>query len=252
MDARTDTTALVLDCERRIINAWPAPVTLLVGDWVLRLANGYSGRANSASAIAPGAELDPAMLAQIEALYRAEGLPACIRLTPLIGERTRAAVIARGYRVKDASFGMIAELSGLDAGAEPALRIEPRPSRDWCAGVAARQTGAKTHVGNLTAIVGNIRMPAAFATLLIDGEPVGYGMCVAERGMAEIGAIVVDAGYRGQGLGRRLVQGLMAWARDAGCDYAYLQVEQGNAVAINLYDRLGFRRLYAYETRILD
>ena len=95
-------------------------------------------------------------------------------------------------------------------------------------------------------------MPAAFATLLLDGTPVGYGMSVAERGMAEIGSIVVDAGYRGQGLGRRLVRGLMGWAREAGCAYAYLQVEQTNTVATRLYDSLGFRHLYAYETRILE
>jgi ribosomal protein S18 acetylase RimI-like enzyme len=37
-----------------------------------------------------------------------------------------------------------------------------------------------------------------------------------------------------------------------GCADAFLQVEQGNAVAINLYGSLGFRQLYQYETRILD
>jgi hypothetical protein len=40
---------LVLECERRIVNAWPSPATLLIGDWVVRFASGYSGRANSAT-----------------------------------------------------------------------------------------------------------------------------------------------------------------------------------------------------------
>jgi ribosomal protein S18 acetylase RimI-like enzyme len=77
-------------------------------------------------------------------------------------------------------------------------------------------------------------------------------MSVAERGMAEMGSIVVDADHRGQGLGRNIVKGLMGWARAMACSSAYLQVEQGNAAAIGLYEKLGFRQLYAYETRILE
>lgn len=264
MDARTEDPAfaedpalmedldLVRACEQRIINAWPAPATLLIDDWVVRFANGYSGRANSASPLAQGAELDAATLALIEELYRAEGLPPCIRLTPLTGEATRKAVIARGYRLKDASFGMIAGLDGFEAAPDAELRIEARASAAWIAGVAARQSGVKTHVGNLTAIVDKVRLPAAFATMLIAGEPVAYGMGVAERGMAEIGSVVVDPGHRGRGLGRRLVGGLMGWARTMACASAYLQVDQTNAIAIGLYDSLGFRRLYGYETRILE
>jgi ribosomal protein S18 acetylase RimI-like enzyme len=247
-----DESGLVLECERRIVNAWPSPATLLIGDWVVRFANGYSGRANSASPLKSGAELDENTLELIEELYRSDGLDPCIRLTPLVGEATRAAVLARGYRVKDASFGMIVPLEGLLPSEEPELQIEARPSADWIAGVAARQSGLKTHAGNLAAIVEKVRLPAAFATWLVAGEPVAFGMSVAERGMAEIGGIVVDPDHRGHGLGRRIVKGLMGWARAMDCDSAYLQVDQTNAVAIGLYRSLGFRQLYAYETRILD
>ena len=243
---------LALACEQRIINAWPAPATLLIGDWIVRFANGYSGRANSASPMAQGAELDETTLALIEELYRADGLQPCIRLTPLTGEATRQAVIARGYRVKDASFGMIASLEDFEIAPDAELQIEARPSVEWIAGVAARQSGVKTHVGNLAAIVEKVRLPAAFATMLIAGEPIAYGMAVAERGMAEIGSIMVDSGHRGRGLGRRLVCGLMGWARTMACASAYLQVDQTNAVAIGLYASLGYRRLYGYETRILE
>ena len=192
------------------------------------------------------------MLTLIEELYRSDGLSPGIRLTPLVGEATRAAVLARGYRLKDASFGMIAGLEDFAPSVEGELQIEARPSADWIAGVAARQSGVKTHAGNLAAIVEKVRLPAAFATWLVGGEPVAFGMSVAERGMAEIGSIVVDADHRGQGLGRNIVKGLMGWARAMACSSAYLQVEQGNAAAIGLYERLGFRQLYAYETRILD
>lgn len=244
--------ALVLECERRIVNAWPAPATLLIGDWVLRFASGYSGRANAATPLKPGAELDAASFSLIEELYRADGLLPCIRLTPLTGKATREATLERGYRLKDASFGMIAELSGEQADPAPELQIEARPSADWLAGVASRQSGNKTHIGNLAAIVGKVRLPAAFATWIVAGEPVAFGMSVAERGMAEIGTIVVDEAHRGRGLGKAIVGGLMGWARAMECRQAYLQVDKTNATAIALYEKLGFRVLYEYETRVLD
>ncbi len=242
---------LAQECERRIINAWPALSTLVVGDWVLRFANGYSGRANSATPLAYGAELDDAMLDMLEELYRADGLQPAIRLTPLVAEATRAAVLARGYKVRDRSFGMIGALADASVSEEAEFQIEARPEAEWIAGVAALQSGIKTHTGNLAAILEKIRLPAAFATWLIEGEPVAFGMAVAERGMAEIGLICVDPAHRGKGLGRRIVTGLMGWTGAVGSHSAYLQVEQSNAVAINLYRSLGFRQLYEYETRLL-
>lgn len=252
MLTKTEDSALVLGCERRIINAWPALSTLIVGDWALRFANGYSGRANSATPLVYGAELDDATLDLVAELYRADGLAPSIRLTPLVADATRAAVLERGYRVKDKSFGLIAPLAGLDVSEESELQIEARPSLEWVAGVAALQSGIKTHVGNLAAIVERVRLPAAFATWLVEGEAVAFGMSVAERGMAEIGLICVEPDHRGHGYGRAIVRGLMGWAAAMGCSDAYLQVEQGNAVANSLYRSLGFRQLYAYETRILD
>ena len=147
---------------------------------------------------------------------------------------------------------MIAPLAGLPVSEEAELQIEARPELEWIAGVAARQSGVKTHAGNLAAIVEKVRLPAAFASWLVEGEPVAFGMAVAERGMAEIGLICVDPAHRGKGLGRRIVAGLMGWAGAMDCHSAYLQVEQSNAIAIGLYRSLGYRQLYAYETRILD
>ncbi len=246
---------LVLECERRIVNAWPSPSTLLIGDWVVRFASGYSGRANSASPLKAGSELDESALALIEELYRSDGLPPSIRLTPLVGAATRERVLSRGYTVKSASLGLIAGLDGPGGGEtaiEPDLQIEARPSQDWIAGVTSHQSEDKRNEEQLAAIVEKIRLPAAFATLHLSGEPVAYGMSVVERGMAEIGSVIVDPAHRGHGLGRRLVAGLMSWARVMEAQTCYLQVEQGNAVALKLYAGLGFRKLYSYETRCLE
>jgi hypothetical protein len=70
-------------CEERLVNVWPAVSTLLMEGWVVRFAHGYSGRANSASAVVPGARMTPELLDNIEKLYREAGLKPSVRITPL-------------------------------------------------------------------------------------------------------------------------------------------------------------------------
>lgn len=252
MDKTVIDTALVSACETRIVNAWPAPTTLVVDQWVVRFANGYSGRANSASSLREGGDMDETTLAFVEGLYRQAGLPPRIRFTPLVAESARRRFAERGYRIETASFGMVAELDlGLHQSI-PDMVTTAQAEDAWIDGVCAHQTGAKRNREHLAAIVSGVRVPATFATLLHEGSPAAYAMSVAERGMAEIGAVIVDEALRGKGLGKQMMLGLMGWAAAQGCSQAYLQVDQSNGLAFEMYKRLGFRTVYAYETRILD
>jgi ribosomal protein S18 acetylase RimI-like enzyme len=244
--------ALVAACEERIVNAWPAPSTLMIEGWVVRFAHGYSGRANSASPLQAGATLSEGALALIERLYAEAGLPPCIRLTPLTQPGMARRLAARGYRLRDASIGMVAGLAGRAPAPVEGLTIAPSATPGWIAAVAARQSPDKSDPEKLGAIVRNIRLPAAFAALHVEGAPVALGLSVAERGMAEIGSVIVDAHARGKGHGRALIMGLMAWAQGQGCHSAYLQVEANNAVAIRLYESLGFSPAYLYQTWVRD
>ncbi|MCX7324237.1 MAG: GNAT family N-acetyltransferase [Hyphomicrobiales bacterium] len=242
---------LVHACEQRIVNAWPAPTTMLLGDWVVRMANGYSGRANSATPLAAGADLDDGMLDLIEGLFARAGLPPCVRVTPLAARGLRDRLFARGYQIRDSSFGMTVTL---DDEADPApvagLAIEPFASDDWIKAVSGFQIAGMRNPAHLAAIVRGIRMPAAFATLSVAGEPAAFGLSVAERGMAEIGSVIVAGHQRGKGLGRALVRGLMGWAVRSGAATPYLQVDQSNGAAIALYRSLGFGIAYGYDTMV--
>ena len=252
MDKTVIDTALVSACETRIVNAWPAPTTLVVDQWVVRFANGYSGRANSASSLREDGDMDETTLAFVEGLYHQAGLPPRIRFTPLVAESARRRFAERGYRIETASFGMVAELNPGLHQSIPDMVTTAQADDAWIDGVCAHQTGNKRNREHLAAIVSGVRVPAAFATLLHEGRPAAYAMSVAERGMAEIGAVIVDEALRGKGLGKQLMLGLMGWAAAQGCSLAYLQVDQSNGLAFEMYKRLGFRTVYAYETRILD
>ncbi|MBK8462112.1 MAG: GNAT family N-acetyltransferase [Nigerium sp.] len=62
--------------------------------------------------------------------------------------------------------------------------------------------------------------------------------CVA--GAADLNRIIVAPGRRGEGIGRRLLDAGLAWADAAGADQVMLEVEDGNAAALALYERSGF------------
>lgn len=241
--------ASIQACEERLVNCWPALDTLVMDGWVLRFANGYSGRANSASALRPGAALDDGLLALIVDLFTARELAPAVRVTPLAAGDVAPRLAAAGWQVVTRSIGMIGVPR---AGSDAAVTFEARPSAAWMAGVTAWQDARKKNVAHLEAIVGRIMLPAVFATLTLDGQPVAYGMSVLDRGMAELGLIVVGPGARGKGLGRRLVTALAAWAKGRGARRIFLQVEASNTVARNLYRSIGLSDLYPYaEYRLL-
>jgi acetyltransferase len=79
-----------------------------------------------------------------------------------------------------------------------------------------------------------------------EGRTVGVARLVREPG-GEAGefALVVEPGWKGQGLGRHLMERLFAWARDSGIREVVGQVLADNAPMLGFVRRLGFtsRRL---------
>lgn len=240
-------------CEECLVNVWPAVSTLMMDGWAVRFANGYSSRANSASAIVPGARFTPELIADIEALYRQEGLKPRVRVTPLADAGTAAMLMARGYRQLDASMTMV---RGLAAGdrllCNPRVALARKPESAWLQGISIRQEVSKRSADHLHAIVSRISLPAAFASLQDAGEAQGFGLCVVDRDWAELGSIMIDANSRRLGLGQALVESLLAFAAETGATRAFLQVDLTNGPAIRLYQRLGFQPLYRYNTMMLD
>ncbi|CAN1529989.1 NAT_SF domain containing protein [Rhabdaerophilaceae bacterium] len=238
----------VLGSEERIVNCWPAVSTMLMQGFVVRFANGYSGRANSASPILAGADLDDARIETIENLYRSARLPPAFRDTPLMTRKTRRRLDCRGYQIKDSSEGMLIDLSARRFSAHPGVEFMPEPCEPWLSGISRFQVQEKRSPAHLLAIVGAIRVPVYFARLLSGGLPVAFGMVAIDRGWAEIASIMVDPADRGRGHGRALTEALLAQAQSVGAQKAFLQVDITNEAAKALYRKLGFAGIYRYDT----
>ncbi|MGL4975628.1 MAG: GNAT family N-acetyltransferase, cg3035/Rv0428c family, partial [Bosea sp. (in: a-proteobacteria)] len=126
-----NTLELVRACEERIINAWPAIDTLFAKGCVIRMAAGYSGRANALSAMVPETHLEPDFLDWVEALYRKAGLPPRVRLTPLLASSMPEFITARGYVQDSEGMGMLADLAATVASAGADISISPTPTDAW-------------------------------------------------------------------------------------------------------------------------
>lgn len=83
--------------------------------------------------------------------------------------------------------------------------------------------------------------PGGFALLVEEGDrPVGFILCRAMAGEAEVLTLAVDPAARRRGLGRALVEAALGAARMAGAEAMFLEVAHDNAPALALYEAAGF------------
>lgn len=239
---------LTEELEYRLLNAWPSLECQFYRGWVARFANGYTKRANSAAPLWQGAELDGALIDHIVDQFRLMRVRPTFRLTGLEQQGTDALLAERGFAEYQPSYCMIHDdLSQFEA--EDSITINTDLPEQWLHDAVRSQEEGSVSV--LRDIVSRIRQPHGFATLVMDDQPVAWGLGVVERGFVGLYDIVVQPELRGLGLGRRVMSGLIAWGRERDARQAYLQVREDNEVARSLYASIGFRDAYRYYFRVL-
>ena len=72
---------------------------------------------------------------------------------------------------------------------------------------------------------------------------VGYGILSVAAGEAHILNLCIDPLYRGLGYGERLLEDILARAREAEVKEVLLEVRPSNAAALALYRKKGFRKV---------
>lgn len=202
--------------------AWPGTEQTWHQGWLLRAADGYTSRANSAVPLDFSANTS-ALLSIID-WYRQRGLPPWLalpeRLLPIRADgvkHNRVMVLALTEREPD-----------------PAVVFSDHPDAAWLARYERD-------------------VPAEVLTAVVDGEVVfaAVGDAAVGRGAVTtapdgtrwlgISAVHVGAEHRRLGHARRLCLALQAWGVQRGASRAYVQVLSENNGAILLYHSLGFR-----------
>jgi N-acetylglutamate synthase len=243
-----------------------------LGDWLLRADGGFTGRANSALPLGdPGLPLAEAV-DEVEAWYRARGLPPMIVIpgplgaaTPdggLAGDPLDALLAARGWRVRSApavvmmtadagqAGGTRRSMGGQPgpevSGAARAVRFAAQPDETWLARYHYRGEELPARAVRLL-----LSAPwQAFASLAVDGETAAVGRVSVAAGWAGITAVDVDPRYRRRGLGTLMTRALAGEAARQGVRRVFLQVEEDNLAARALYARCGFAGVHRYHYRV--
>lgn len=250
MKTETPSPSLI---EEVSLNAWPSIQTVLYDGWILRIANGYTKRANSATALYPGTLDIAAKIAYCERFYRSQKLPTVFRLTDMTQPSgLDDELAARGYRRIDATSVQWLDLGWSGAiGSDRAFMLPDRSGLESWLGsfhhMNKHRADVNTHEHLLNLVIGQ-KCPMVLTTG--DGI-VACGLGVLTDVYYGIFDVVTDPGFRRQGYALELMNSLLEWGINSHAHYAYLQVMVDNEPAQHLYARLGFQELYRYWYRVL-
>ena len=238
----------VEDLERAAARHWQAPDTERLGGWLLRAADGFTGRANSALPLGdPGVPMPEAVTA-VGDWYRRRRLRPMIVLPrgagpdPLDGFLTERSWVPR----PGPAFVMTADIADIPS-SDAEVEFAPEPDESFL--------GLYRYRGqDLPPVARTLMMSApwqAFGSIRRDGRAVAVGrVSVADDSVSgswgALTAVEVDQGSQRQGLGLAITAALAAAAADHGARRILLQVEVDNAPARALYARCGFRDSHRY------
>lgn len=243
--------AAIADLERTTFAAWPDLAHDRLDGWLLRYAAGHTKRANSVNVLQAEPRGLEARIAEAEVRYRAAGLRPVFRLTPLAEPGLDGLLAQRGYGVVEPSLVKIAPMPA-DLRGDPAVRLVAEPGEGWLgpyAEAAGLDGPARTTLEAMLARVADRPVYASVAGE--DGAPAAFGMAVVTGDRVGFFDILTRPEARRRGHGRRLMNRLIAWARDeGGARSMWIQVVEANAPARALYRSLGFRTFYGYRYRV--
>ncbi|HEX3077991.1 MAG TPA: GNAT family N-acetyltransferase [Lachnospiraceae bacterium] len=243
-------SSIIIKYEELSINAFPALLTEIYDGWILRYANGYTYRANSVNPIYTSSESLDRKVNICEEKYFQKGLPCVFKMTDNLDSILDGMLEKRGYDIQKSADIMerkLAEESFMDQQVD----IEYVISDEWFeAYVKMNEMKQESIQGAARGCLDRIGNPVICASIKQEGMVVAIGLGVYENGYVGLFDILVHEDYRRRGLGMRVVNAILQEGQRMGTHTAYLQVVATNSIAVNMYERLGFEKVYTYWYRV--
>ncbi|MDJ0959770.1 MAG: GNAT family N-acetyltransferase [Acidimicrobiia bacterium] len=233
------------DVERLAYRSWPAQEEEQLVGWVLRSSPGLrTRRINSAtSPIGPGMDASEAEQ-RIRRWYEERESDPIVRILSVSDPGIDAHFASAGWESEAPTLVMTAVLD--QRRTEPMSRLASTIDSAW-ADAKQRLTGmSDTVTATWLRRASDIRGATAYASVVHNGTVIAIGQGVVEDGWLGLFDLNTDPAYRRQGIADGIVADLEQWAGDLGVSHAYLQVEEQNHAARQLYAKRGYDNVYSY------
>ncbi len=219
--------------------AWPALAEVPLGNWLMRAAAGFTGRANSTLTCGdPGLPI-PGALTVIEGFAREHGIKPTAHVVN--GSVHEQAIAASGWRVDlDHPGGAESQVmtGPLEKFADGVAENRDLPGW-WELTAGSEVSAAQRHV---LGSGGNV----CFASITENDTVIAAVRGAVVEDLLHVARLAVRPSHRRQGLARRLMGELAGWGLEQGATTCVLQVAEHNEPAIRLYEELGCTEHHRY------
>ena len=235
---------------------WQPTEQVMLGEWRLRAAAGFTGRANSAFVVGePNGSIETA-LTDVANFYRQRSLQPRIQVPLPLKHELDDVLSQSGWQAESPTMVMTAHIAAVWAQMEDRqlssrVKFAAEPSDAWLS--------TYSYKGEPIPAVARVIMTNAthpvFASIAQPDSESGSASVAIARGAITgtwlgVTALDVLAAWRRRGLATTVMHGLLDYARQQGCRNVYLQVAADNFSARAMYDKLGFVSHHSYHYRV--
>lgn len=235
-------TLRVLELDQICNLTWPATENLENSGWLLRAAGGVTNRANSVLPLVANLETGPLTdfaekLKTAQDFYNKRNLPTIFQV---------AMPTWRVLADKLRSIGAVETIHGntMVADLTPAKQIVPAGYQIVQSSQVSDEWLAVQPTPGIERIL--LGCSATYLTLVKDGLAIATCRIALAKGWSSLTRVYVHQDFRGLGLGKAIVAAALEASFEQGATKALLQVEASNAIAIGVYESLGFNFHHEY------
>lgn len=238
------------------INVWPPKRFYFINGWILRLSEGVTGRANSVLPLRYlGSDLDKD-IASVEEIYYEMNLdPKFMLHDEFQPNNLLTKLKSLNYESTNFSVVMGENISNLEAIKDYTkkfkITLSKTKSGKW-------KNFKKTYSHRIKKEQVHINRPEERILSVIDKRYLSVYedndksdiiaialVSLDKQGFIHIADLIVDKNYRRQNVATCLISEIIKWGKNKG-HFLWLQVTKDNYSAVNLYKKIGLRKLYSY------
>ena len=233
-------------------NAWPASCNYFMDGWIIRFNKGVTYRANSVLPLNWWGENLEESVQKVEKYYTQTNLTSKFMLHDNYEPNgLEALLLDRFYKIIMPTSVMGTKTRNLpNLGAYSSFNIQYTNDRlpIWYPALIKLSPWRSSEKMIVIAeIIDRIIIPKKrFFYITDNGEIIGAMLAVVDGNFMGLLNLAVEEHSKRKGVATTLIKSAGEWALSQNVKYVYLQVENTNTPAINLYQKLGFQTWYTY------